>query len=474
MTLKGWALRRASLVALFAGLAIQGADPAWAQAPSPAARPAATPKDIPGLREIRGTAPNGALWEIEAPANWNGVLILQSHGYFMKVQAPNLRGGGGGDWLLEHGFALAASSYSKSGWAIAEALPDQLAVLDEFETRFGKPKRTIASGDSMGGLISIALIERFPQRITAAVTSCGSISGSLGMLNMALDGGFAFKTLAAPDSALQLVRIDNDMVNNGLARKLLQEAQASPAGRARIALAATLAQLPPWSDTRLPEPKPDDYEAQEAQMASAFPLGGMLPRQDQEQRAGGNFSWNTGVDYRRQLERSGRRAFVEAMYRKAGLSLDRDLDSLAAAPRIAADPAAVAYMRANYVPSGEISGPVFSFHTIGDGATMVTKQGAYRDMVRTAGHGDLFAAGWVRRAGHCTFTPAEQVAAIETVVERLDTGRWNAAPDALNARAKATGLGESAFIAFTPAPFLRPCSGREAACAGEPPRRTGG
>jgi hypothetical protein len=201
----------------------------------------------------------------------------------------------------------------------------------------------------------------------------------------------------------------------------------------------------------------------------------MLPRQDQEQRAGGNFSWNTGVDYRRQLERSGRQAFVEAMYRKAGLSFDRDLAALAAALRIAADPGAAAYMRANYVPSGEISRPVFSFHTIGDGATMVTKQGAYRDMVRKAGHGDLFAAGWVRRAGHCTFTPAEQVAAIQTVVERLDTGRWKATPEALNARARASGLGESAFIAFTPAPFLRPCSARETACAGErPPRRTGG
>ena len=54
--------------------------------------------------------------------------------------------------------------------------------------------------------------------------------------------------------------------------------------------------------------------------------------------AGGNFSWNTGVDYRRQLAASGNAQQVRALYRAAGLDLDADLGRLEAAPRIAADP----------------------------------------------------------------------------------------------------------------------------------------
>ena len=61
-----------------------------------------------------------------------------------------------------------------------------------------------------------------------------------------------------------------------------------------------------------------------------------------EAMAGGNPSWNHDVDYRRLLDQSGLAELVRAQYRKAELSLDADLDALAKAPRIAADPGAVA------------------------------------------------------------------------------------------------------------------------------------
>ena len=51
-------------------------------------------------------------------------------------------------------------------------------------------------------------------------------------------------------------------------------------------------------------------------------MGTFLPRGDQESRAGPGYSWTTGIDYRRQLQLSGRRALVAALYRKAGLPLD--------------------------------------------------------------------------------------------------------------------------------------------------------
>ena len=70
---------------------------------------------------------------------------------------------------------------------------------------------------------------------------------------------------------------------------------------------------------------------------------GLAERADVEQRAGGNPSWNTGVDYGGLLQRSADREEVKDLYRRAGLNVDTDLDALAGAPRISADPAAVQY-----------------------------------------------------------------------------------------------------------------------------------
>jgi hypothetical protein len=78
-------------------------------------------------------------------------------------------------------------------------------------------------------------------------------------------------------------------------------------------------------------------------------MGVFLPRAEQEHRAGGTFSWNTAVDYRRQLETSGQAEFVGRAYRQAGLNLDADLSALAQAPRVAAAPAAVEYMARYYI-----------------------------------------------------------------------------------------------------------------------------
>lgn len=454
---------RRSLATALAAATLAASLPAASQ-PAPATTVAAM-----GVRKLEGVTASGAKWIAEVPADWNGALLLISRGYSPTVRPPELAlRGGAREWLLAHGYALAASGYSRAGWALAEAVPDQIATLDAFAAQAGKPKRVIAYGSSMGGLITVALVERHPERFAAAIPNCASIAGSLGMMNMALDGAFAFKTLVEPDKGLQLVNVTDDLANGAKVREAVEAARKSPDGRARLALAATLAQLPPWSTPGTPEPAADDYEGQLDQMANAFAGGVYFPRADQEARAGGAFSWNTGVDYRAQLDRSRRRAFVEAMYRKAGLDLAKDLAVLNAAPRIAADPKAVAYMRANYVPTGDLKRPVFAFHETGDGATMVTKQGAYAETVRAAGNSALLATGWVHRPGHCAFTGAETVAAVLTVEDRLATGRWHASPQDLNARAAKTGLGASDFIAFTPAPFLRPCSGKAKACAGEP------
>ena len=78
-----------------------------------------------------------------------------------------------------------------------------------------------------------------------------------------------------------------------------------------------------------PEPAANDYVTQEAnqflwEQQVDFPFAWAL-RADLEFRAGGNPSWNTGVNYRVQLAHSVDRNEVAALYAQAGLNLDSDL-----------------------------------------------------------------------------------------------------------------------------------------------------
>jgi pimeloyl-ACP methyl ester carboxylesterase len=410
-------------------------------------------------------------YKIEVPSPWNGTLVLYSHGYsFGPSPATDVGDPATGAWLLGHGYALAGSSYARTGWALQEAFQDQIAVLDAFPTKmFGTPKRTIAWGHSLGGMITAGLVQMFPHRFTAALPMCGVVAGGPGVWNQGLDSEFALATLQAPFKMVGFTPADV-AANFNLASTALADAQTTPQGRARIALSAALADVPGWFDPASPEPAANDFAAQELNQLNwdnnpdfLFAFFGRL---ELEIRAGGNFSWNTGVDYRVQLSRSIDRAEVKALYAAAGLDLNKDLDKLNAAPRIAANPAAVAYLTKYITYNGDLDMPVLTMHTTGDGLVEVTDEQAYASVVRSSGDSSLLRQVFVHRAGHCTFTPAETISAFQTLVHRIDTGRWGDStdPSAMNARAAAVGaafnVAPPSFLNFHPARFLRPFDAR--------------
>jgi hypothetical protein len=295
---------------------------------------------------------------------------------------------------------------------------------------------------------------------------CGVVAGGVATWNEALDSTFAFQQLLPGASGLQIVNIANPVANLTAAEGVAAAAQATPQGRARLALSAALADTPGWFTPGSPEPAANAYTDQEAnQYQWISQVDGPFVfalRAELEARAGGNPSWNTGVDYFRQLRRSVDYREVKALYAAAGLSLSADLEKLNSAPRISADPSAVSYLEQNIVFNGNLSGkPVLTMHTTGDGLVVNQDEQAYRSAVRRAGDSELLRQIFVHRAGHCAFTPAETVTALNALTARLDTGHWgDLDPGALNSAA--TGFGPSmnnfpaSFIEFRPAPFLRP------------------
>ena len=429
-----------------------------------------------GVTTKSGSLADGATYLIEVPANWNGTLFLYSHGY-VEPGAANPATDVGDPvtrfFMLSSGYALAGSSYATTGWAIQQALPDQIAVLDLFDKSVGHPKRTIAWGHSLGGIITAGLIQRYPERFDAAQPMCGVLSGGVATWNTALDGAFAFKTLVGPGSGLQIVNIGNPTANFELSEEILAAAQATPQGKARIALASAVSDTPGWFTPLSPEPAANDYAGQEANQflwdqQVDFPFIFAF-RAELEARAQGNVSWNTGVEYRHQLERSIDRDEVHALYQAAGLDLDADLKTLNDAVRISADPEAVRYLEQNIIFDGRIHFPVLTLHTKGDGLVVVQNESAYKKVVDEEGNDAFLRRTFVDRAGHCAFTPAETIAAVNTLINRLDTGRWHDL-DAHDLNTAAAALGPSfnifegaqgvvstppAFIDFTPSPYLR-------------------
>lgn len=460
-----------ALLALFSGLTVTSTTSAYAASATPTNDAHFSNKCItPGATDTKYGSLNGANYTIAVPSNWNGTLVLYSHGYVFTSEpllnpAPDAPDALTGAALLQQGYALIGSSYSRNGWALQQAFQDQIALLHYFNQICGQPARTIAWGQSLGGIITAGLVQLHPNLFAGAMPMCGVLAGGVGTWNQALDSAYAFDVLLAGDK-LPIVNITDPTTAYQQAIAILKAAQSTPQGRARIALAAALTDLPGWFDPSSPEPASTDYTTQEQNQylweSQVDFLFAFFARPELEARAGGNFSWNAGVNYAKQFDRSVDQKEVANLYKQAGLNLNSDINALNAAPRISANPSAVDYLEKYIIFNGDLNIPVLTIHTTGDGLVLNQQEQAYRSVVDAMGNGNLLRQVFIHRAGHCAFTPAELVTGFGTLVNRINTGNWDHTINPATLNQEAASLGSTlnpvppAFINYQPAPFLRP------------------
>ena len=409
-----------------------------------------------------GTLPDGATWVADVPASWLGTLVLYSHG-FGTLTPTDAPGADARQALLDRGYALVGSSYDPNGslWALASARDDQFAALAAIEQIIGAPALTLALGTSMGGLVSAQEAQAGSGRLDGVLSTCGLVAGGIDLGNYQLDGEHALARLLLPGRDVKLVGYSSPVDGVTTANELLNaaaRAQATPAGRARVALATAWLNMPTWSDTQDTPPDPADAaavaSAQYDWMTNALPF--VIPaRYYIEQAAGGNASWNAGVNYRTLLAGSPYRKTVEALYQQAGLNLAADLADLTRHADISADAAAVTSLAATSTVTGHLDVPTLDLHTVYDQLAPVEFENRYARQVGAAGDRRLLRQGYVARRGHCAFTPSELIAGLETVADRVTTGRWAATTAELQAAAVATGLDDGpAFTDFHPGPLV--------------------
>ena len=394
----------------------------------------------------RGVLPRGTSYEMRKPNNWNGTLISDLD-FASRPDGPTYT------WLLDHGYALSGTARRDdrvTDYDPAHEIIDLINVMDRFEAKFGKPVRTIQYGQSGGGHVSLGFAENHPDRVDGVVALCAHTP--YWFITSALDAWFVLKLLIAPD--LRIVDVPRDSASLSAAwRRALTDAQQTPLGRARIALATTIGQLPAWTSKTNPEPDPSDVNAlqrsmfesllaMDSPMSGASQVGG-ASRFMLEQAGSGQLSSNVDVDYALFFA-NGERAYKTAtqkLYEAAGVDLEDELARVNAGDRIEADPKAIKWWSSpGRAVMGKPKVPVMRIHTHADEITPATQVEGYDAAVKANGYESFYRTAFVRSAGHCNFNVAERLTAVETLIHRLDNGVWRAtSPDSMNELASKHG-----------------------------------
>lgn len=418
--------------------------------------------------ELRGKLEDGTDYMICVPAKWNGVVFNDLDMIWWEKR-PIFQ------HLLREGYAIAGTRRRtgprRTGhwceFANIRRVQETLAI---FRAKIGEPKRVIAIGCSAGGAVAIATAETPYDRIDAAIAMCAT-TGAL-TVNQAFDLFFILKGLLAPgDPDLRFYDLPpaNSPELQGVQErwlKLLESVGGTPEGKARIALACTMAQYAELM-TGIGEFRCAAAEAEDPALelddpeAVADAMSDMLRTQlvkirlgilrEDNHLAGGRWIGNEGADYVHYYQNGhpDYKKVVEALCRKAGLDIEAEIDRVSRQPRVRIDLEAASEMFDHRTHRGTPKIPLFRLDQIADPWVPTQQARVYADHMRRTGLGDLYRASVVDSRGHCSATLAEQLTAIRVVEHRLDTGEWPATDArSLNERAASLALGTARFVDY--------------------------
>jgi pimeloyl-ACP methyl ester carboxylesterase len=325
---------------------------------------------------------NGAKFRIDIPENWNGGLVMYCHGYNPKpVMYDNPKLAPALAVFLDAGYALAQSGYAAGGWAIQEALTDTENVRRYFISKYGPVKETYVTGHSMGGFLTMTIMETQPAVYDAGLPLCGPLSAPLNFISRgAFDGRVLFDYYfpgLLPDPAHVDKGYDG---GKEITEKVLAALDAAPAKA--------------------------DILRRQTNIKNNKDLAGVLTfvtyvLKELQQRAGGNPFDNRNIIY-------------------TGTGDDPAVN--AAVKRYAADSKAAAYLRNYYTPTGNVTKPMLAVHTVYDPLVPASISNNYAALAEQAGWAGNFVQQYVNHDGHCTILPNEIARAFSELREWKTSG----------------------------------------------------
>jgi len=371
---------------------------------------------VPLPADLQGEL-DGVPYRILVPENWNGTLLVYAHGYGdTEIPPPLAPQPADAVILFNRGFALAASRFAgavpmagmanEGGYQVKEGIQNTVALTAAFNGMVGRPERTIIWGKSMGSNVALGMIEKFPGHYDGAIVVCGTNAGASRRWDQALDTALAYAVTFGWNPQWGTpgdIRDDLNIMTEVLPH-IQQQMVPSKKGL--------------WEFIRLVNRMPSDsYYINPGGM----PLRlltlyfALAVRAELESRAGGAVAENIGRSYALTGEE---KAYL------TGMCVDADalLAEMNASAIFASDRNARNYLRHYFDPSGRITRPVLTLHTKGDALATPNHESAYRDTVELQGNGELLMQQFTNGAAHCTFTPEQEIAGIDAMMEWLDAG----------------------------------------------------
>jgi pimeloyl-ACP methyl ester carboxylesterase len=344
-------------------------------------------------KQYWGTSPTVAGYRIEVPKVWNRQLVMFAHGYHgdgpeLTVDDPPIR-----DYLVRNGFAWAASSYRRNGYAVEEGIEGTQALRALFAKRFGEPSRTYLMGASMGGHIAAAGIERYPNTYDGAMPVCG-VLGDVELFDFYLDHAVIAAALAG-------VEMTYPPPPNYLAETVpaIQAALGYGPGRALTSRGQQLA------------------------AATKFLTGGERPLFDQAFAfwSGPNTD-SDGIPFLLGLLGGPPNPSIEAIVGNTHTryQLDASPSQSEAEAELNAEVLRVTPRPGAKLPFPRVTGhlpvKVLSMHTVGDLYVPFSMEQIYAHEAAARGVTDRLVIRAIRDVGHCTFVPEELEAGFADLV----------------------------------------------------------
>jgi hypothetical protein len=367
------------------------------ESPCPAKLPEAT-------RCWQGRDANGAYYWIARPREWNGALVMHSHGG-PRTTAPKpdseVEDLERFAVIVQEGFAIAASSYREGGYlGVAVAAEDTENLRRLYVARFGRPRVVIAHGQSWGGGVTAHLIERFgtgpdgKPSYDAALLTSGLVAGNA--------RGYDFR---ADLRAVYQYYCHNHPRSDEPRYALWMGLPADSKMNAREL------------ETRVDECTGVRTEPSKRTPAQRRNLASILSvLQIQEKSLVGHMSWATFLFRDIVAKRlAGGNPFTNARVRYAGSADDDALNQ--GVERFDADPVAAARFGGDGRLTGKVAMPVLTLHAIDDPTVFVEQDAAYREVLERGGSGDRLVQTWTRESEHSYLSSPEYAALLESLVK---------------------------------------------------------
>lgn len=366
--------------------------------------------DLPeGVTCFSGRDQNGSYYWIAIPKNWNGILVVHSHGgpnltapSFATIGAELIR------WrvVVAEGFAWAGSSYRYGGYGVRNAAEDTENLRRIFVEGFGPPQLTIMHGQSWGGNIAAKVVELYGVNLDGslnydgALFTSGVMSGGSRAYYFRLDlravYQFYCRNHPFPDEPEYPLWMGLPPDSSLTAQELMHRANE-----------CTGYQLPP-------EERSDE---QRQNLANILNVIRIPERTFYSHLAWGTFQFRDIV----QVLTGGRNPFPNRDVRYVGSIDDRALNR--GVNRYRSSRQAVAQLSYDSDLSGEVAMPILTMHAIDDPTAFVEHESAYRQTLEGAGTSDYLVQLFTNESEHSVLSTSEYATVLHALVDWVQTGK---------------------------------------------------